>query len=70
MTCTNCERRLALCRTLGIEAAALWQVGNRAGLWRGCAAYFTPAGRVTLCAARPVERTWAAILEQANGRKP
>lgn len=66
VTCPKCNARLDLCRRLGTEAPNLWQVGNRAGLWRGCAAFFTANGRTVLCVARPIDVTWAAIRELMN----
>jgi hypothetical protein len=69
VTCPNCEARLELLRRLGLDASALWRVGNRDGQWRGCAAYMSPAGRVVLCVARPVEKTWTDLLALAPTRR-
>jgi hypothetical protein len=66
VTCPRCNQRLSVVRRLGAEVDALWQVGNRDGVWRGCAAFHSANGRVTLCVARRVEQTWKELIELAG----
>lgn len=63
VTCPDCTARLALLARLGIDASRLWRVGNRDGIWRGCAAFLTPQGRTVLCVARPIDMTWSALFQ-------